>query len=138
MGWLCAETGGKLNSPDSAGAYKNYYKADKIAQGNPTAYNNAKGYISQALKTTGAPDGWLAPLLELGARESSLNPQAKNPKSTASGMWQFLDGTRKNYGGSNVDWSDPYQQTVAAIKYVKDRYGTPEKALQHWDEKKWY
>lgn len=72
------------------------------------------------------------------ARESSFNPNAKNPKSTAKGLFQFLDGTRKNYGGNKVDWSDPYQQSLAGLKYIKDRYGTPEKALQFWDKNKWY
>lgn len=72
------------------------------------------------------------------ARESSFNPQAANPKSTAKGLFQFLDGTRKDYGGSSVNWNDPLQQTVAGIKYVVDRYGTPEKALEFWDKNKWY
>jgi SLT domain-containing protein len=76
--------------------------------------------------------------MELVARESSFNANAKNPKSSAAGLFQFLDSTRKNYGGNKVDWSDPYQQAVAGIKYVKDRYGTPEKALAFWDDKGWY
>ncbi|MCM3746515.1 transglycosylase SLT domain-containing protein [Paenibacillus pasadenensis] len=81
---------------------------------------------------------WLDPLLELVGRESSYNPNADNPKSSAAGLFQFLDGTRKNYGGNKVDWSDPYQQTLAGIQYVTDRYGNPTKALQFWDKNKWY
>jgi len=80
----------------------------------------------------------LTPTLELVARESSFNPNAKNSKSTARGLFQFLDSTRKNYGGSKVNWDDPYQQAVAGLKYIKDRYGTPENALLHWDKNKWY
>lgn len=86
----------------------------------------------------GLPQNWIQPAAELVARESSFNPNAKNPQSTAAGLFQFLDGTRKNYGGNSVDWSDPYQQAVAGLKYIKDRYGDPVKALQHWDQKKWY
>lgn len=81
---------------------------------------------------------WLQPTLELVARESSFNPNAANRKSSAKGLFQFLDGTRNNYGGNSVDWNDPYQQAVAGLKYIKDRYGTPEKALEHWDKNKWY
>jgi SLT domain-containing protein len=80
----------------------------------------------------------LKPTLELVARESSFNHQAKNPKSSASGLFQFLDGTRKNYGGSKVNWDDPYQQALAGIKYIQDRYGSPVQALEFWDENKWY
>ncbi|MNI44466.1 Transglycosylase SLT domain protein [compost metagenome] len=77
-------------------------------------------------------------MLELVARESSFNPNAKNSTSSAAGLFQFLNQTRKNYGGSSVDWSDPYQQAVAGLKYIKDRYGTPEDALRYWDENKSY
>lgn len=77
-------------------------------------------------------------MLELAARESSFNSSAKNSKSSASGLFQFLDSTRTAYGGNSVDWSDPAQQALAAAKYVKDRYGDPVKALQFWDKNKWY
>jgi SLT domain-containing protein len=90
------------------------------------------------VKELGLSADWIEPTLELVARESSFNPNAKNPKSTAAGLFQFLDGTRKNYGGSSVNWSDPYQQTLAGLKYIKDRYSNPVKALQFWDKNKWY
>nr|WP_280115094.1 lytic transglycosylase domain-containing protein [Paenibacillus ottowii] len=84
------------------------------------------------------PQSWLQPTLELVARESSFNPNSKNPKSTARGLFQFLDGTRKSYGGNSVNWNDPAQQALAGVQYIKDRYGTPEKALAFWDKNKWY
>lgn len=86
----------------------------------------------------GIPESWLKPTLELVARESSFNSSAKNKKSTAAGLFQFLDGTRASYGGKSVDWSDPNQQALAGLKYIKDRYGTPEKALAFWDKNNWY
>jgi SLT domain-containing protein len=49
-----------------------------------------------------------------------------------------LDGTRKSYGGNSVNWNDPTQQALAGVQYIKDRYGTPEKALAFWDKNKWY
>lgn len=76
--------------------------------------------------------------MELVARESSFNPNAKNKSSSAAGLFQFLDGTRASYGGGKVDWSDPYQQALAGVHYIKDRYGTPEKALAFWDKNGWY
>ncbi|WP_134904715.1 transglycosylase SLT domain-containing protein [Paenibacillus polymyxa] len=129
---------GKLTSPGGSGAYKNYYKAAKDAKANPRNYSVANASISSALKQKGLPQSWLQPTLELVARESSFNPSAKNPKSTARGLFQFLDGTRKSYGGNSVNWNDPTQQALAGVQYIKDRYGTPEKALAFWDKNKWY
>lgn len=127
-----------MSSPASAGAYNNYYKAERDAKANPAAYSNASSAVSKALNDLGMPQSWLQPTLELVARESSFNANAKNPSSSARGLFQFLDGTRKDYGGSSVNWSDPYQQSAAGLKYIKDRYGTPEKALQFWDKNQWY
>jgi soluble lytic murein transglycosylase-like protein len=128
----------KLSSPSSAGAYQNYYKADTESRANPTGYQTATDSISKAISSLGVSQDWLYPTLELVARESSFNPNAKNPTSSARGLFQFLDGTRADYGGNGVDWNDPYQQSMAGLKYIKDRYGSPEKALQFWDKNNWY
>lgn len=130
--------GVKGSAKAASGTYNNYYKTAQDAKGNPTGYSNATLYVSKALKELGLSNDWLEPTLELVARESSFNPNAKNKSSTAAGLFQFLDGTRKNYGGSSVDWSDPYQQTLAGLKYIKDRYSNPENALEFWDKNKWY
>lgn len=122
----------------SGGAYSNYFKAEKDSKANPKNYATASSAVSRALSTLGKPAEWLAPTLELVARESSFNPNAKNPKSSAAGLFQFLDATRKNYGGSSVDWSDPYQQALKGLQYIEDRYGNPVKALQFWDKNNWY
>jgi SLT domain-containing protein len=109
-----------------------------VANANPTAYKSASESISKALGALGKPASWQKPIEELVARESSFNSNAKNPTSTAQGLFQFLDGTRKNYGWAGVNWSDPYDQSYAGVRYIIDRYGTPEKALQFWDQNKWY
>lgn len=127
-----------VNSPQASGAYTNYYKAEKDAKANPQNYATAKSAVSSAITAGGYPANWINDVLELVARESSFNSNAKNPKSTAAGLFQFLDGTRKNYGGNSVNWSDPYEQAKAGLKYIKDRYGTPQKALEFWDKNKWY
>lgn len=63
-------------------------------------------------------------------RESGWNPNAKNPTSSAAGLFQFLDSTRKNYGIS-ID-SPLTAQIEAGLRYIADRYKSPSAALQHW------
>lgn len=125
------------SAKSGSGGYSNYWKTAQVGTDH-AGYQKARTLVSRALEEQGKSQAWLEPLLELVGRESTYNPNAKNPKSSAAGLFQFLDGTRKNYGGTKVDWSDPYQQTLAGIQYVADRYGTPEKALTFWDKNKWY
>ena len=68
--------------------------------------------------------------------DSVPNPEAQNPKSTASGILQFIDGTfawvwHEHYGDTTpVDWTrknDPFLQ-IKFGKWLYDRYG-----LSQWE-----
>lgn len=67
--------------------------------------------------------------------ESSWNPNAKNPSSSAYGLFQFLDGTWGPYGPKT---SDPKLQAQYGMQYIKDRYGDPAKAKAFWEAHHWY
>lgn len=78
---------------------------------------------------------WSA-LVALVQKESSWNPSAKNPTSSAEGLFQFLSSTRAAYGlksGASV-----FDQVVAGAQYIKDRYGSPSKALAFHNANNWY
>lgn len=64
------------------------------------------------------------------------NPIAKNPSSTAYGMFQFLDATWDDVGGQRT--SDPYKQAVYGFRYIKQRYGSLENAWNFWSKNGWY
>lgn len=68
--------------------------------------------------------------------ESSWNPTAQNPKSTAYGLFQFLDSTWAGVGATKT--SDPRLQAIAGAKYIKNRYGTPAGAQAFWQSHRWY
>lgn len=78
--------------------------------------------------------GWSGPewdaLYDLVRRESGWNPNAQNPTSSAAGLFQFLDSTRRNYG---ITRESPLQDQVrAGLQYIADRYQSPTGALNHW------
>lgn len=68
--------------------------------------------------------------------ESSWNPNAQNPTSTAYGLFQFLDTTWAEVGATKT--SDPVAQADAGAKYMKQRYGTPTEARRFWEANNWY
>ena len=69
-------------------------------------------------------------------KESSWNINAQNPKSTAYGLFQHLDMTRKNYNCPKT--ADVEVQTRCGIKYIQARYKTPLEAQNFWLKNKWY
>ena len=93
--------------------------------------------MDQGLKLEGVGAEWKPALRQLFNLESfGGNPLAQNPKSTAFGMFQFLDSTWEGYGIPKT--SDPVQQMQAGIRYIKARYGTPERAVQFRIKNGWY
>jgi hypothetical protein len=68
-------------------------------------------------------------------KESSWNPTAQNPSSTAFGLFQFLNGTWKGYGPKT---SDPQLQLQYGMQYIADRYGTPARAMAFHKGHNWY
>lgn len=94
--------------------------------------------MAQAVKM-GVDSSWVPLLTEIVKRESSFNPTAKNPKSTAYGYGQFLKSTRATYEKkTGLNYGNPVHQLVMMAQYVKDRYGTPQKALAFWNKNKYY
>ena len=78
-------------------------------------------YINKELEKAGLPKelGYLAMI------ESGFNPSAYS-RSHASGLWQFMPGTGRDYGLQVNSWiderRDPEKATKAAISYLKSLY----------------
>lgn len=83
----------------------------------------------------GAGSQWTA-LSRLIQKESSWNPNAQNPSSSAYGLFQFLNGTWAGTGVAKT--SNPTRQAEAGLKYIRDRYGDPASALAFHNKNNWY
>jgi hypothetical protein len=94
------------------------------APGNP-------GQVAATVKNIAAQQfGWSGAewdaLYGLVQRESGWNPAAANPSSSARGLFQKM-----------INMHGPIESTVEGqaawgLNYIKQRYGTPSAALNHW------
>ncbi|WP_050763515.1 transglycosylase SLT domain-containing protein [Roseibium sp. TrichSKD4] len=104
-----------------------YLQARSVEQDAPTAKkgrpsraqvnapSEIRNTIVQAAKKYGlGPNA----LLKVAQLESSFNPQAKNPNSSAGGLFQFIDGTAKDYGLKNR--YDPVEAADAGARLMRD------------------
>jgi TP901 family phage tail tape measure protein len=96
---------------------------------------NVREMAQKLLEERGWASHW-GSLDRLVTHESSWNPNAQNPTSSAYGLFQFLNGTWGTVGGSKT--SDPYQQLVLGLRYIAQRYGNPSAAWDFWQRNHWY
>lgn len=76
-------------------------------------------------------------IVKIVQRESNFDINIVNEESGACGLFQALPcGKMKKYGS---DYKTNYKTQIAfGIDYIKSRYGTPIKALEHKNKKGWY
>lgn len=101
--------------------------------------NVANGPVRQMAKQMNEAMGWgdqWGDLDWLVNKESGWRPNAQNPSSTAYGLFQFLNGTWDDVGGSKT--SDPKKQIEYGLKYIKQRYNDPRGARAHHRRSNWY
>jgi hypothetical protein len=71
-------------------------------------------------------------------KESGWRPNAQNPVSTASGLFQQIDGTWRAYrppsaaGYAHMKDAPVPLQAGAGAAYIRDRYGSPIAARAYW------
>ncbi|MVA23220.1 transglycosylase SLT domain-containing protein [Agrobacterium vitis] len=88
------------------------------------APENIRGVISEAATRHGVDPN---ALMQIASVESGFDPNAKNPNSSAGGLFQFIDGTAKQYG--LADRFDPAQAADAAARLAKDNSAALKSAL---------
>lgn len=94
-----------------------------------TAHAQSNGSCEEWMSKAGIPKTHATTKLIL--KESSCNPTAQNPRSSAYGIGQFLDATWSTVGC--VKTSDPVIQLKCMQKYIDQRYqGSWEYALSKW------
>lgn len=73
------------------------------------------GIINEAAARYGVNPSALSVIADI---ESGYNPYAKNPRSSAGGLFQFIDATARDYGLDNR--FDPIQASDAAARLARD------------------
>jgi hypothetical protein len=76
-------------------------------------------------------------LRTLWMNESGWSHTADNPNSSAYGIPQALPASKMSVSGKDY-MTNPVTQINWGLKYIKVRYDSPCKALNHYNQKNWY
>ena len=92
------------------------YAMPGMASYDPASFSGDFGEVEAQF---GLPAGYLGRTAQI---ESGGNPNARNPTSSAGGLFQFIDSTAKQYGLQNK--FDPKAATLAAARLAADNRNT--------------
>lgn len=90
-------------------------------------------WTAEAIRVTGVPDSWAPALRTIAEKESSLDPAAVNLGAVGgnrakapTGLMQTIPSTFAAHAApGHGDILDPVDNMVAAIRYIRSRYGDP-------------
>lgn len=97
------------------------------------AGGDAAGWVRAAMRITGVPESWFGPLMARMMQESGGNPRAINLWDInarrgipSKGLFQTIDPTFQAFRDRRLpnDIWNPVANAVAAINYMKQRYGS--------------
>lgn len=89
------------------------------------------------INTYGWTENDFSALVKLWDKESKWNPNSHNSKSGAHGIPQALPASKMASEGSDY-YTNGKTQIRWGLKYIKERYGSPTNAWNHFLEKNWY
>ena len=113
----------------------NTYKSSTTVSGTKADYH-AYAYDLVLNKYLWSESDYQA-LVNLWERESNWNANAHNKGSGAHGIPQSLPASKMSSEGSDY-YTNGYTQIRWGLKYIKERYGSPSAAWQHFQNKNWY
>lgn len=113
----------------------NTYKSAPVVTGTKADYQ-AYAYDLVLNKYLWSESDYQA-LVNLWERESNWNANAHNKSSGAHGIPQSLPASKMSSEGSDY-YTNGYTQIRWGLKYIKERYGSPSAAWQHFQNKNWY
>ena len=98
---------------------------------------SGSGSVQKQVKDIAAQYGWASgsqwsALSKIISKESSWNPNAANPSSSARGLFQMIAANRK------ANYKDIGGHTKDGLGYIRNRYGTPSNALAFHNRNNWY
>jgi len=98
----------------------------------------AEAALATAMRLEGVPDTWREGLRFIMNKESSGQIDARNPVHSARGLFQL---TRANYHlnpNGAASFGNGVEEAQGGIRYIKQRYGSVTRAVDHWQKHRWY
>ncbi len=107
---------------------------------NPTSMIPAQSdaALSQAMALEGVPGSWQQGLRFIMAQESGGRVDVKNPVHSARGLFQLTAANYHLNPNGARSFGNAVEEAQGGIRYIQQRYGSADKAVDFWRQRHWY
>ena len=107
---------------------------------NPTSMIPAQSdaALSQAMTLEGVPQSWQSGLRFIMAQESGGRVDVKNPVHSARGLFQLTAANYHLNPNGARSFGNAVEEAQGGIRYIQQRYGSADKAVEFWRQRHWY
>jgi len=115
-----------------------YHRRTAGAGGGAGSAKASPGDLQQAMQRENVPSSWQDHLQFIMSKESGGNVGAASPYHSARGLFQLTAANYHFNPNGARSFGDAVEEAQGGIRYIKDRYGTAENAVQFWQQHHWY
>jgi hypothetical protein len=103
-----------------------------VASGASAHQPSADAALTQAMDIEAVPDSWHAGLEFIMMQESGGKVGARNPASSARGLFQLTASNYHLNPHGVHSFGNAVEEAQGGIRYIEERYGTVDNAVAHW------
>jgi hypothetical protein len=104
----------------------------------PIRTTAADAALTQAMLLENVSTSWNDSLRFIMGKESGGQVGIQNQSSSARGLFQLLAANYKLNPNGAASFGNGVEEAQGGIRYIKQRYGTADNAVVHWQQFHWY
>lgn len=112
--------------------------AAPVGQATTTTPAAALSALSQAMTREGVPASWQSSLAFIMNHESGGQVGVQSPWHSARGLFQLTAANYHYNPNGAASFGNAVEEAQGGIRYIRARYGTPDKAVAFWQAHQWY
>jgi hypothetical protein len=98
----------------------------------------ADAALTQAMLLENVSTSWNDSLRFIMGKESGGQVNIQNPSSSARGLFQLTAANYNLNPNGAASFGNGVEEAQGGIRYIKQRYGTADNAVVHWQQLHWY
>ena len=94
--------------------------------------------LGRAMHIEGVPQSWQPALRFIMAQESAGRVDARNPVHSARGLFQLTAANYHLNPNGVLSFGNAVEEAQGGIRYIRQRYGTADNAVEFRQQHRWY